>query len=79
LTLDDDVQAKLELEVRRTGKSMKETVNGLLRLGLLRNAKPNPSKPFVMPVHDFGGPPRISFDNIGELLETLDTMERANR
>jgi len=34
LTLDDDVKAKLDQEIRKSGKSFKEAVNYYLRLGL---------------------------------------------
>jgi hypothetical protein len=34
LTLDDDVEAKLRAEMRRSGSSFRETVNRVLRLGL---------------------------------------------
>jgi uncharacterized protein (DUF4415 family) len=45
LTLDDDVVAKLKEEMRRSGRSFKETVNAVLRNGL--NApKKNKIKPF---------------------------------
>ena len=36
LNLDDDVSARLRLEVRRTGKSLKQVVNECLQLGFER-------------------------------------------
>ena len=40
LTLDDDVAAKLRAEARKSGRSFKETVNQVLRLGLHTGEKP---------------------------------------
>ena len=50
LTLDDDVKAKLDQEMRKSGKSFKEVVNDYLRIGLDAQARTNPPKPFVVPV-----------------------------
>ena len=72
LTLDEDVRAKLEQEMRRSRKSFKQTVNEVLRLGL--NARPQlkPAKKFVVRARPFGPPPGLSYDNIEELLDQLD-------
>jgi hypothetical protein len=75
LTLDDDVQAKVEQEMRRTGKSLKATVNDLLRSGFLHRPKPARARKFRVQPHNFGGPPRLPIDNIGELLDLLDQGE----
>jgi len=48
LTIDDDVAALVEQEVRRSGDSFKGTVNKLLRLGLTTARKPNRRKRFVV-------------------------------
>jgi hypothetical protein len=45
LTLDDDVKAKLDQEVRKRGKSFQEAVNDCLRIGLDAQAQMNPPKP----------------------------------
>jgi hypothetical protein len=71
LTLDGDVQAKLEAEMRKTGRSFKETVNEVLRIGLM--AKPQaPSKPFKIQARDLGARPGYDFDNIEELLDQIE-------
>lgn len=71
LTLDSDIAAKVESEVRRTGKSFKETINGLLRLGLnVRREKV--SDVFKVKARDLGEIPGISYDNIAELLEQIE-------
>ena len=72
LTLDDDVAAKLRAEMRRSGQSLKETVNRFLRLGLnvqRREARPR----FVVRPLPLGKlRPGLSLDNIGDLLERVE-------
>jgi len=71
LTLDDDVAAKLQAEARKSGQSLKETVNRVLRLGL--NAKKDAQlKPFKVRAWPMGARPGLNFDNIEELLDQLD-------
>ena len=72
LTLDDDVAAKLEEEVRRTRRSFRETVNAVLRLGLNAGSRPPARKPFRVRARPLGQRPGLDFDNIGELLERLE-------
>lgn len=60
LTIDDDVAALVEQEVRRSGDSYKGTVNKLLRLGLTATAKPRTEKRFVVEPIPLG---------IGEMLD----------
>ncbi len=54
LTLDDDVIAKVREDMRRTGKSFKETVNESLRIGLTFKTTPKPRKKFVVHAKDIG-------------------------
>lgn len=72
LTLDDDVAAKLNAEMRRSGKSFKQTVNDTLRRALL--AKPvRRSAPFRVQARDLGRAlPGIGLDNVSDLLEQLE-------
>jgi len=70
LSLDDDVAGFLAKEVRRTGVSFKEAVNHYLRLGLMVSRQKN--KPFTVSARPLGLPPGLSYDNIAELLETLE-------
>ena len=72
ITLDDDVKAKLDLEVRKNGKSFKEAVNYYLRLGLSAPARTKPAKPFVVLARPLGLPPGLSYDNVEELIEQLE-------
>ena len=72
LTLDEDVARKLNAEMRRFGKSFKETVNGCLRRGLNARRQMKPEKPFVVRARPLGLRPGLSYDNIGELLEQVE-------
>jgi len=73
LTLEDDVAARIDECVRNTGSSLKDTVNELIRLGLLHKQRAEGSKPFrVHPVR-LGLP---EFDSVEELLDRLDGEDR---
>jgi hypothetical protein len=72
LTLDEDVRAKLEAEMRKSGKSFKETVNEVLRVGLTARREPKPAKPFEIYARDLGARPGLNFDNIEELLDQVE-------
>jgi hypothetical protein len=72
LTLDDDVKAKLDQEMRKSGKSFKEVVNDYLRIGLDAQARTNPPKPFVVRTRPLGLKPGLSYDNVEELIELLE-------
>lgn len=72
LTLDDDVEAKLRSEAKRTGRPFKEVVNDALRSSLLRRGQGS-STPFRVEPRDLGElRPGVSLDNIGDLLESLE-------
>jgi hypothetical protein len=72
LTLEDDVSARLRLEVRRTGKSLKQVVNECLRLGFdgLQSAKP--AREFKVRPFQAGPPPGMTFDNVEVLIAYLE-------
>ncbi len=71
LTLDDDVAAKLKEEMRRSGRSFKETVNTVLRNGL-NVTKKNKIEPFNVNPKKLKPRIRVDYDNIGELLEQIE-------
>ena len=75
LTIDDDVAAKLKAEVRRGGKSFRETVNEVLRRGLMARKAAQADPPFRVEARDLGLRPGISLDNIGELLDLIEGPE----
>jgi hypothetical protein len=67
LTLDDDVAALLNKEVRKSGEPFKQVVNRYLRLGL--TTKQQVRKPFKVKPFNLGLPP---FTKVEELLEWLE-------
>ena len=69
ITLDEDVTAKLKAEMRKTGKSFKETVNETLRVGLLSRQQAPRRKPFKVKARDLGLKPGYSLDKVWDLIE----------
>ena len=77
LTLEDDVAAKLRQEMRRSGRSLKETVNELLREGLAGSRESSRGlAPPLLKARDLGLRPGFNLDNVEEL---LDQLERPGR
>lgn len=73
ITLDDDVAAKLKAEVRRSGRSFKETLNEALRRGLLPRRSPGPHRPFRIQARDLGAlRPGLSLDDVAGLLDRVE-------
>lgn len=72
LTLDDDVAAQLEREMRASGKSFKRTVNDALREGLARRRESGAVAPFVVRARELGLVPGLDYANVGELLEVAE-------
>ncbi len=71
LSLDDDIAKLLDKETRQSGVSFKEAVNHYLRLGLTAS-KQRTRKKFVVKPLAMGLPPRLSYDNVEELIEALE-------
>jgi hypothetical protein len=75
LTLDEDVAAKLRAEVRRTGKTFRQTVNDHLRRGLMTRRPAEGGASFRIRPRDLGRLlPGLSLDNVGDLLERLEGL-----
>jgi hypothetical protein len=73
LTLDEDVIAKLHEDMRRTGKSFKETVNENLRIGFAFKTSAKPKKKFVVRAKDMGPlRPGLSLDCTSKLIEEIE-------
>lgn len=68
LTIDDDVAALLNKEVRKSGEPFKQVVNRVLRLGFVA-AKQPPQKPFKVKPINLGLP---HYDKVEEMLEYLE-------
>jgi len=74
ITLDEDVAAKLEEELRKRGGSFKELVNELLRLGLNIRRELQKAKPFKVQARSLGKGSELDYDNIGQLLGQLEGL-----
>jgi hypothetical protein len=72
LTIDDDVAALVQEEVRRSGDSFKSTVNSLLRQGLTARRQPRPKKRFLVKPLTLGLPKGLSYDCTSKLLDELE-------
>ena len=72
LTLDEDVAALLNKEVRKSGEPFKQIVNRLLRLGLMASKQPA-RKPFKVTPINLGLP--RDFDKVEDLIEYLEGPE----
>ena len=72
LTLDDDIVARVQDEVRRTGKPFKTVVNELLRTGLLRREIAQKAEPFKIRTFSSKIAPGVSLDSTSDLLEQFE-------
>ena len=71
LTIEEDVAKLLRSEMRRSGFSLKATVNHFLRLALTNPRKPA-RKRFVVRPLPLQLPHGLSYDNVEELIEALE-------
>ena len=72
LTLDEDVAAKLKIEVRRSGRPFKQVVNDLLRLALSSRQSSSRVPPFEVRTRDLGLRAGFDFDDVSELIEQVE-------
>lgn len=72
VTLEADVAAHLRAEMRRSGRSLKQTVNDCLRLGLHAMPVPKPPRPFRIQARKLGLRVGMEYNNVWELLERLE-------
>ena len=72
LTLDDDVAAKLKADMRKAGRSFRETVNYYLRLGLNTRRVTKPTKPFKVRARNLGKKPGLNYDDVWALIEQIE-------
>ena len=79
LTLDPDVAARLEHEIKRTGEGQKAVVNRALRLGLGMAQKPVQPTRFTVEPHRFGFRPGTDLDRLNQLVDELDAEEAARK
>jgi hypothetical protein len=72
LTLEEDVAVKLKSEMRRSGTTLKATVNRLLRLAL-QTPTTQPRRRFRIHARDLGElRPGISIESVSDALEQLE-------
>jgi hypothetical protein len=79
LTLDRDVAAGLEKEMKRTGRGLKATINDLLRRGLRMSGRPPRPPRFEVEPHPFGVKPGIDLDRMNQLVDELEAEEVARK
>ena len=75
ITLDEDVLTTVKEEMQSgDGKTFKEAVNELIRMGRYHKAEieKTPRKPFKVKAKNMGVFPHINYDNISELLEEIE-------
>jgi len=72
VTLDNDVARLLRREMRRSGASLKTTVNYSLRVALMPSTRP-PAKRFVVHPRPLGLPAGLSYDSVQNLLAALES------
>ncbi len=71
LTLEDDVMRRLRDESRRTGRSIKDTVNDAIRHGLEQT--PSERHPgFRVRARKLSARPGVQFDDVSALLEQVE-------
>lgn len=74
LTLDKDVAERAKGLVASLGKPFKQVVNEALRIGMERMQRPPKPKRYRYKPHDMGMP-RVSLDNIQEVLSRFEGDE----
>lgn len=79
VTLERDIAESLEREVRRTGKTFKETLNEALRIGLGGGGKARERKRFVVDPHAFGFKAGVDLDRMNQLADELEAEASAAR
>lgn len=73
ITLDEDVEKKLDAEVRRRKDvTFKDIVNETLRIGLLTKRELKAAQPFEVKANSMGMMPGLNYDNIDDLVEHLE-------
>lgn len=79
LTLEEDVAARLEAEMKRSGEGMKAVVNRALRVGLGMTEKPVQPPAFCVEPHNFGFQRGADLDRLNQLADELEAEEHARK
>jgi hypothetical protein len=72
LTIDDDIAAKLNAEMKRSGRSLKDTINRALRIGLSVQRELKSSSSFKVRSKPLGVRTGLNYDKIELLLEGIE-------
>jgi hypothetical protein len=72
LTLDPDVSSQVRKGAAKLGKSLKDTINSALRIGLAEILRPARAKPYRTNPRPLGLKAGYSYDNIEELLAVAE-------
>lgn len=72
MTIDDDIAALVEAEMKRSGKPYKTVINDLLRLGLVQKRQRQAQRHFRVKPRAMGLRAGQSYDNVAVLLEELE-------
>ena len=72
LTLDEDIAAKLRAETRRSGRSLKQTVNELLRSALAAPRPKKPPPPLKIEARALGLRPGFDLDDVWGLIDQVE-------
>ena len=75
MTLEADIADRVEREMRRTGKAMKQVVNEALRSGLGLVERPAAPRPFEVRPHSFAFKPGIDLDRVNQLVDELEAED----
>lgn len=69
LTLDDDVAERVRIASRARGTSFRDTLNDLLRAGLLAAEKPIAPRTLAIQAFPMGRKTGLNYDDVESLLE----------
>lgn len=75
ITLDEDVLERVKRESQNRGRTFRETLNELVRLGLASSAAKPRRTPLRIRATDMGVRPGLNYDCIGSLLEYAEGPE----
>jgi hypothetical protein len=75
VTLDEDVLARVKEASRSRGISFRETLNDLLRTGLLASSKPPDRPKFRIRASHMGLRPGLNYDSTEALLEYAEGID----
>lgn len=70
---------KIELEARRTGKTIQEIVNEAIRVGLREMREPGKPAPYQTKTVSMGHPSQINLDKATKIATELETIEMVQK